>query len=202
MPATTAIPIPVQIISAPSLSAGYDAFLARVSAPRCAFATRGREIVSPSQDLAYRPSEVTCRNFASRSELRADWHIARSIPQRRCTCSGVRRRPGISEYSARRRMTVLRTVVIGATFRRNQKIRCAVAGRLEGEQVSVAKEQPCRRDIREDLRVVMYPERNQRARKKHAECTLCSIDGRFARNVDAPQLRPASQVRLTRCDKV
>jgi hypothetical protein len=48
----------------------------------------------------------------------------------------------------------------------------------------------------------MHAERISAHDKKHAERTLCSIDERFARNVDARNFARPSQVRLTRFDRI
>ena len=67
---------------------------------RLAFAGRAREI-SGSRNRPYAPSARIDRNPFSTSTPSAVSQTPRSRPQRRCTCSGVKERPGISRYSAR-----------------------------------------------------------------------------------------------------
>ena len=64
------------------------------------FAGRARGI-PPSIRRAYVPSDFIERKFVSTSVSSTIWHIVRSTPHRRCTCSALNRRPGISRYSAR-----------------------------------------------------------------------------------------------------
>jgi len=54
---------------------------------------------------AYVPSDFRQRTFASTSASSTIWHIVRSTPHNRCSCSGLSRRPGISRNSAQIRST-------------------------------------------------------------------------------------------------
>src|SRR5439155_21214619 len=51
------------------------------------------------------PPAFTHKNCSSTSESSTIWHIVRSIPHRRCTCSDFNCNPGISRNSARRRLS-------------------------------------------------------------------------------------------------